>query len=204
MNDIPRYKASAPLQTAFVTNADSCGDHLFTQIARTGNVAVYKRTRVSDEWSCGYETILIKTVKAGTVYVKGGKPTEVDTESYPGAASFGKTGWSYNNQKMAFAKFEELVKKEEDKTLVDDEPMTLGFATSMVEDEPTTVVKKNSDGVSIPSDEFTQADFAELNNLPPRGSVYNLLKSMIEKGLVKEAKRVSFGRGRPTVMYRGV
>lgn len=200
----PRYKASSPMQTEFITNADGCGDHLFTQLVRKGNVAVYRRDRVGGT-VFGYETIIIKTVKAGTVYVKGGKATETDTESYPGAASFGKTGFSYITEKDAMDKFNDLVKKEENKTVVDDEPMTLGFVTSsVVEDEPTTVVKNNSDGVLIPSGEFTQADFAEVNNLPPRGSVYNLLKSMIEKGSVKESRRVSFGRGRPTVMYRGV
>jgi hypothetical protein len=112
MNDIPRYKASSPMQTVFVTNADACGDHVFTQVARKGNVAVYRRNKVSDGVCQGWETIVIKTVKAGTVYVKGGTPTAADTESYPGAASFGKLGWHYPSLESAMTKMENLTKEE--------------------------------------------------------------------------------------------
>jgi len=108
ITNIPRYKASMPIQTTFITNANASGDHVFEQIARKGNVAVYKRNRVSNGRLAGYETIVIKTVKAGTVYVKGGVPTELDTESYPGESSFGKLGFFCKTEKRALAKMEEL------------------------------------------------------------------------------------------------
>jgi hypothetical protein len=112
MNDIPRYKASFPLQTVFITNADACGDHVFTQLARKGNVAVYRRTKVSDGTCQGFETVVIKTVKAGTVYARGGTPTAADTESYPGSASFGRLGWHFYSKRSALEKMEELTKEE--------------------------------------------------------------------------------------------
>lgn len=109
MNDIPRYKASMPMQKVFVTNADKCGDHIFTQVERSGRLAVYRRNRVSDGRTMGYEVITIKTVKAGTVFAKGTKPVENDYESYPGAESFGRSAWSYVQEDAAFKRFDEKV-----------------------------------------------------------------------------------------------
>lgn len=99
------------MQTVFVTNADACGDHVFTQVARNGNVAVYRRNKVADGQCYGYETIVIKTTKAGTVYAKGATPTQHDTESYPGAASFGRLGFHFYNLKAALHKMDELLSK---------------------------------------------------------------------------------------------
>lgn len=139
MNDIPRYKASFPLQSVFVTNADACGDHVFTQVARKGNVAIYRRDKVNG--GCfGFETVVIKTVKAGTVYVKGGTPTTSETESYPGAASFGRLGWYYPSLGDAMAKLQELTREEV-------KPETVG-------------------GWIVPAVEFTFTQFAEANKLP--------------------------------------
>lgn len=109
MND--RYKAQKPMQTVFVRNSDDCGDHIFTQIARIGRVAVYHRTDVETGKSWGYETILINVVPIGTVRAEGAKPTTVETESYPGAKAFGKLGWHFYNKAAALAKMDELVKK---------------------------------------------------------------------------------------------
>lgn len=140
MKDIPRYKASFPLQSVFVTNADACGDHVFTQVARKGNVAVYRRNKVLGGSCFGWETIVIKTVKAGTVYAKGATPTAADTESYPGAQSFGRLGWHYPSLEAAMAKLEELAKEEV-------KPETVG-------------------GYFVPSPEFTFGEFASVNKLP--------------------------------------
>jgi hypothetical protein len=135
---IPRYKASFPLQLVYITNADDCGDHVFTQVARKGNVAVYRRNKVSDGRVFCFETIIIKTVKEGTTYAKGSTPTVTATESYPGAKS--KLGWYYPTQEAALAKMEELVKKEV-------KPEMVG-------------------GWVVPSPEFTFVEFAEANELP--------------------------------------
>lgn len=108
MNDIPRYKASMPIQKQFVTNADHCGDHIFTMMERSGQFAVYRRDVVETGKVFGFEVVTIKTVKAGTVFAKGAKPTESDYESYPGGKAFGKTGWFYPTEEAAFEKFDNL------------------------------------------------------------------------------------------------
>ncbi len=106
--NIPRYKASMPLQKQFITNADGCGDHVFTQLERSGQFAVYRRTPVGSTTPVGFEVVTIKTVKAGTVFAKGAKPIEHDYESYPGASSFGKTAWFCSTEKRAFELFDKL------------------------------------------------------------------------------------------------
>ncbi len=196
ITNIPRYSASFPLQKEFVTNADGCGDHVFTQIKRTGNVAVYRRTRVSDGKVFGFETIIIKTVKAGTLYAKGSEPTKNDTESYPGSASFGKLAFSFYTQFSSLEKLEELVKVQEEKDQEQDEgPVTLGLVTSLpVEDESN----------DIPTGEFTQTDFATANCLPPRGSVYNIIQRLVVDGVIRVSRQEQRGPGRPTTLFTRV
>ncbi len=143
------------MQTVFITNADGCGDHIFTQVKRQGQVAIYSRTDCETKKIVGYEVIVIATVKAGTVYVKGGKPTEHDTESYPGAKSFGKSGWSCVSLPQAEAKFAEVVKDQQ-------------------VEEP----------VQIPTGEFNIIQFATANCLPVNDSV-TLLQTVLKRGTVK-------------------
>ncbi len=175
MNDIPRYKASFPLQTVFVTNADGCGDHVFTQVARKGNVALYRRNRVADGSCQGFETIVIKTVKAGTVYVKGGTPTAADTESYPGAQSFGKLGWYYSTLEAASNKLEDLAKEQV-------KPETVG-------------------GWIVPGIEFTFIQFAVTNRLPIDKGTGTILQNLLRDKSLRLA-RTEQKDGR-TVQYFG-
>jgi len=159
MNDIPRYKASFPLQSVFITNADACGDHVFTQVARKGNVAVYRRDKVADGRCQGFETIVIKTVKEGTTYAKGAAPTEFDTESYPGAKS--KLGWYYPTQEAALKKLEELVKEEV-------KPETVGLG-----------------GWIVPSPEFTFGEFASANKLPIDKGTATIIQNLLQDKSLK-------------------
>lgn len=182
--NIPRYKASMPMQTQFITNADGCGDQVFTQIKRQGNVAIYSRTDPETDRVVGYEVIVISTVKAGTVYVKGGKPTEHASESYPGCKSFGKSGWACVSIGQAENKFSQVVKDEQ--------------TTVPVMEISKQVEQESAD---IPVGEFTQTQFATMNCMPPRGIVYNVLQTLIDKGLVKLSRRVQMGPGRPTSLY---
>ena len=195
---IRRYKASFPLQTVFVTNADGSGDHIFTQLKREGNVCLYSRTKVENNRPMGYEVITTKTVKAGTVYAKGAKPTEKDTESYPGGESFGKTAWFFLNKKLAEKRFSALVKGiNQTKPIPTDEPVV----TSVVKTVPTVVVKSNEKNYVIPDGEFSQAGFAMANGFPVRGVVYNVLHTLLLKGFVKESRRTKMGAGRPTTFF---
>lgn len=175
MNDIPRYKASFPLQPVFVTNADACGDHVFTQVARKGNIAVYRRDGIDDGRCYGWEVILIKTVKAGTVYVKGGTPTDSDTESYPGCKSFGKIGWFYPSLDCAMNKFEDLTKEEVKREMVG--------------------------GWIVPAVEFTFTQFAEENNLPIDKTTGTILQNLLRDKKLRFIRGVPVN-GR-TIQYFG-
>jgi hypothetical protein len=154
--DVPRYKASMPMQKVFITNADGCGDHIFTQIKRQGNVAIYSRTNCSTKQIVGYEVIVIKTVKAGTIYAKGGKPTKVATESYPGAQSFGRLAKACVSLDQANRLFAEMVKNQ--------------------------VVEE---AVKIPEGEFNVIQFSTANCMPVGNESVELLQNLLRSGKVK-------------------
>lgn len=151
ISNIPRYKASMPLQSVFVTNADGCGDHVFRQIDRRGNVAAYSRHRITDGRNMGYEVITIKVVKAGTVYAKGAAPTLTDTESYPGAGSFGFSAWSFKTEFSAL----ERMDREAD--------------------------KQSMKQTKIPEGTFTLIDFAKVNGLAVNNSTADLMSAMLKE-----------------------
>ena len=200
--EIPRYKASMPCQTQFVTNNDACGDNIFTQVKREGNVAIYKRTDMDGFNVPQFEVVVLKTVKAGTVFAKGAKPTENDYESYPGAKGWGKTGWTALSLERAEIKMKEVITGVVETIEIKEDTDAPKAQTVTV--ARVSKVKGNSTPVVIPEKEFTQADFAAVNGLPARGKVYNVLIGEIAKGTVKEARRAKVGPGRPTVFYTGV
>jgi len=106
--NIPRYAASMPVQPKFITNADKCGDHLFSQVKRHGNVCMYERHNVKDGRFCGYEVFSVKTVKAGTTF-GGGSVIKSDYESYPGSDGFGNYAWAPFTKEAAENRFKKLV-----------------------------------------------------------------------------------------------
>jgi hypothetical protein len=107
--EIPRYTSSTQLQTVFITNADGCGDHVFTQKRRVGNVCLYRRVRLDGSFH-SYEVIITKTVKAGAK-LPGNNFVKSDYEVYPGAHSFGKTAWSHKTTNPNFCHkfFKEII-----------------------------------------------------------------------------------------------
>lgn len=110
INNIPKYTSSYPLQTLFVMNANKVGDNVFKQLKRVGNICLYSRTPIHDEEPRWWEVIITKVVKEGTP-LPGGAKVEADYENYPGASSFGLTGWFYNRLSDAEKRFDDLVKK---------------------------------------------------------------------------------------------
>jgi hypothetical protein len=192
-NNVPRYQASFPLQLAFLTNADGCGDQVFTQIKRTGTVCLYKRTRLNGTVH-GYEVFTAKLVKAGSP-LPGGAKVAADYESYPGKSSFGRTAWAVNDLDRAEERFDALLGKESAE-VVDNEP---------VEVAPIVVpVVKVDRGAVIPEGEFNRVQFAEANGFPvdKQAKAYQFIQALIEEGRVKESRRVATGgRGRPSVLY---
>lgn len=195
--EIPRYKASMPLQTVYITNADKCGDHVFTQVARKNNVAVYRRNMVDTGKLAGFETIIIKTVKAGTTFAKGAKPVESDYESYPGAESFGRSAWSFPDEKIAMARFNELTT--EQPAVVDDDT---------AEQTPVAVarVAKGEVTLKIPDHPFTQKNLAETNGFFGNDykKVYSDLQNMLKNGIIKVVGEKQSGRGKAAKLFQKV
>jgi hypothetical protein len=161
-----------PMQLQFIVNNDGCGDHVFTQEKRSGNVCIYRRNKLNGDL-VGFEVIVIKVVKAGTP-LPGGNFVEKDYEKYPGAKSFGLTGWYYKTLQEAEKRFTNLLKSV---PVEDDEPLT------------------------IPDGEFTQVDFATANCLPPRGKTYDDLQKLVDTGIVRVSRRIKKGAGQPTCLY---
>jgi len=197
VNDtLPRYTLSTPLQTEFIANNDACGDHVFTQVKRQGDICLYSRTGLADGRPRGFEVFKVKMVKAGAS-LPGGAKVEADYEQYPGKSAFGRSAWSLCGL-QAEADAEALFTK-----------LTANPDSVVVETESEEGVKvkakrapRDTNAVYVvPAGEFTQADFAGKNNLPPRGKVYGVLQSLVEKGLVKSAGLRKAGKGRPTAYF---
>ncbi len=191
-NDIQRYTASFPLQKEFITNSDGCGDNIFKQVKREGNVCIYSRTKVGCDKPWAYEVIVTKTIKAGTLF-SGGNVVKKDYETYPGSAAFGRIGWFHPNLESAENKFSSVVNKENE---VPTEKPTKDLTQTVKPVKKSVVYDK------IPDGEFSQAGFAQINGLPERGVVYMYLHNLIDRGLVKESRRVQIqSKGRPTVLF---
>lgn len=77
------------LEKEFIRNVDSCGDHRFTQVDRSSDMALYIRRKL-DGRIFGYECFKVKIVKAGTS-LPGGAIVDEDYEVYPSKHAFGKT-----------------------------------------------------------------------------------------------------------------
>lgn len=122
----------------------------------------------------GWETIVIKTVKAGTVYAKGAKPTVNDTESYPGSQSFGRLGWYHSSLEAAKSKLEELTQRNVN----------------------SKIVKK----YIVPDTEFTFIEFASINKLPIDKNTAGIIHNLI---LNKEfnLNRVEVKNGKSTQIF---
>lgn len=132
------------LPTEFVDGSNGFsqapGPLTYKQIKREGNVAVYQRFYV-DGRPKDFETIIIKVHPKGKVVYQ--KMYEDDTEYYPTASVWGKTGWSYGNLKAAEKKMTEVLNG-----ISDEDPENADFTGEV-------------DGVKY----FTVAQFAEKNHL---------------------------------------
>lgn len=206
---LPRYTASMPLQTEFITNADACGDHVFTQIARKGNICLYKRTGVADGRPKDLELFKVKTIKAGAA-LPGGNVVEKDYESYPGKAAFGKSAMSIGGigaDERATQLFDIWAANPDLNPLEVSEaakgqPVTNPIAEQAVVRVAKTRVRSDKNAVYvIPDGEFTQADFAKANGLPERGRVYGILQQQVKSGLVTPVGLKKSGKGRPQAYF---
>ena len=179
-------------------NADKCGNHTFTQIRREGNIAAYRRNRVTDGSVHSYEVFIVKTVKAGTALPGGGTVAE-DYEQYPGASAFGRHAWSISWGPGAEArvnrKVEELVKG--------------AVPVVEIEGEETEIVpivrvggkSKERRALNWPSQPFSQKELAAFNGIVNYKEVYTDLQIGLASGFLVKGDKVDSVRGKKKQLF---
>ena len=162
------------LEKEFETNANQSGTQTFRQIKvgtrlhvnkktkeqSTQNVYIYQRIDKEGK-TYGYEVIIAGMLKAGTKQkFPGGIVKEIndDTETYPGASQFGRTGWFCSSEGHAEEVFTRVLKEAEETS----------------EDE----------GIQIPNHEFAVKDYANEIGVPYQ-KVANWAKDLIQDGKLK-------------------
>jgi hypothetical protein len=199
------------MQTEFITNADACGDHVFTQIARKGDICLYKRTGVADGRPKGLELFKVKLVKAGAA-LPGGNVVEADYESYPGKSAFGKTALSIGGigaDERAQQLFDIWAANPdlnpgEVTEAAKGQPVTNPLAERAVVVTRSRSKKKAYEPLPLPAGEFTREDFAKLNGMPwqpVNSESYGALAKEIKAGRVTAVKQVDGAKGRKRTVY---
>jgi hypothetical protein len=171
----------------------------YTQIHRDGKYAVYERSlngKIKD-----YETIVIRTLKAGTQIFK--QILTEDEERYPGTSQWGHYAWSFGNRTAALNKLNELlnaettpVKSIEIKALVSTPKKSKGRPKS---NRPTLIFPTHQDT-------FTIKQLLAINNQWTQPLAYIEIQKQIKEGNITIHSRTksSSGRGRATVNYQKI
>ncbi len=184
------------LEKQFVFNADKCGDQIFTQVKREGNVCMYRRQKIAGGPIQSFEVFVTKVVKAGAPLPGGGQVAE-DYEQYPGKSAFGRTAWSIggvDGEKRASEKFDLLVKEANkiidlDAEIEENDPM------------PVARVSKGEVTLKIPEKPFTQKELAAFNGFDNYKVVYSDLQKMLSNGTLKVAGERESTRGKPAKLF---
>jgi hypothetical protein len=183
------------LEKRFTMNADKVGNNIFTQVKREGNVAIYERS-----WPDGpvksYEVFIIKVVEKGTP-LPNGKKVEETYESYPGAASFGRTAYDCKTLENAEDRFVELQEKVKKKQEAKEESFSTG---KVVRGRRAKKVQ-----VDVPKNKFTMKFLiSETGQNQP--TLYQIVKRWTDEGKVKVVgtRRKEGQRGRAEVVYEAV
>lgn len=189
------------IETEFESNANTSGLHKFHQLRRGVNPkgeSVYIYNRITAEGNVfGFEVFTPMVTKAGTVqkFPNGSTRTiEDDTENYPGASSFGRTAYFCSTMDRAEFRFNELMGIEnltEVHVAVNPKPVAV---------TPKPVKPSNSPEPQYPGPEFTMQEISDLNGIE-KTKMYFLMRDLLAQGKVRELRRESRGRGRPTVIY---
>lgn len=83
----------------------------FVQLKRHNNIVIYKKTKSKTKIE-NWEVCYVQSHENYTLKDKKGNEVELlAAESLPSSNTWGTLGWSYMNEKEAFKKFDELVKK---------------------------------------------------------------------------------------------
>jgi len=188
------------LENQFTMNADKVGNNIFTQVKREGKVAIYKRSWPDGEVK-SYEVFIIKTVEKGSP-LPNGKTVEETYESYPGAASFGKTAYDCKTIDRAESRFVELMEKVKNRDDAKEEAMGTG---KPVRRGRKASVNKNVMTIPSKNSKFTiNMMISDTGEKKP--NLYIIVKKWIADGLVRVAgtQRKEGQRGRAEVVYEVV
>lgn len=195
------------LQEEFQANADGVGLHIFKQLKRIDDIALYQRIRVKEKTTHSYEVIKIKVIKAGTP-LPGGQFVKEDYERYPGAHAFGFTGWTFWNKLAAEQRFNDLVNKKN--VVVDVTPEDMDTEEVAVEKQSTEKPAgkrgrkpKDRSAIKFPSDKFTMKQLEALNPDFSFAFLYQHLRSLLNIQY-KIVEAITGGRGKPTLVYASI
>ncbi len=151
----------------------------YKQLKRTGNFALYERSR--DGKVKDYEVIIIRIDPKGKQVFS--KVVEEDTEMYPSSGQWGKKAWSFSNLGGAKQRFDDLVSQ--------------GIEDAEEDENPTP-----EKAIVVPDGEFSTKELAEANNI-----TYLAASLFIKAGLgdgtiqfVREERRNA--KGKATKLYR--
>lgn len=97
------------LEEKFVKNADFTGEHTFTLVKRTEDVALYSRHK-EDGALFGYEVFLVKIVKEGAK-LPNGTVVEESYEKYATKNTIGPSGYFCSNIESALKRYDQLLVK---------------------------------------------------------------------------------------------
>ncbi len=198
MKDIP---------VEFISNRDSCGNHVFKQIKRKDNLFLYSRTRVSDKTIHSFEVFRAKFIKKGAK-LPGGMVEAEDRYAYPGAGGFGKFAKSCKTLDQAEHWFEVLEKDAEAALLVAEESPDTDPEEGTVSEAPTEkkqrgrVAKVVNMKLPKKGEQFTMKHLMLLTG-EGQPILYQRLKPFIEIGHVSiiGAVRKEGVRGRAETLY---
>lgn len=191
-----------PTQKKWTGEGWASNTRLLTQIKRSLHNAIYRVSDHKTGKATGFEVFKIRILPKGTRIFD--TVTTDDEEKYPTGEQFGHTAWYAASQSQAEKIFDTL---EAEKHLGESTVNPSECVSPEPKTNSDTAVHKNCSlkGISIklPNGEFKMQDVAELNNMG-KANVYVIVQEFIASGKVRETRRVSQGRGRPTVMYQEV
>jgi hypothetical protein len=181
------------LEKKFTMNADKSGDNIFTQLKRENGVAIYRRDRLDGTFK-SYEVFIIKTVEKGSP-LPNGKTVEETYESYPGAASFGKTASDCRILDSAEERFDEYLEKVKNREESAEESKRTGKPNR----GKRTKVKTK---INLPKTRFTMKMLITETGLT-QPQLYPIVKQWLKESLITvvESVKAEGGRGRPSFVY---
>jgi hypothetical protein len=195
------------LEKQFETNANQTGTQTFQQIksgtrvyvstkgrsagtSRVQNVYIYQRITPAGK-TYGFEVIIPNVIKAGTVQKFPNGAEQVyndDTEFYPGANAFGRTGWSCVSEEQAIRVFDKVISG-----TINDQPES---EENHDELPPNPPVKSKKNSIQTPDGEWSIKELADQLGLPYI-DVSNWAQSQIREGkirVVRTERRAARGR----------